>query len=127
MPFYFRAFWEAVRGYPHEIAIGYLKAITYYWGHEHCAGLKDDSEYLRKVCELDKDEWETAQEIIFDNNHFFVLGEDAKWHQKRASELYSEVKAAYESAVKGGKNRWKNIPRMQRTAIARRAANQRWK
>src|ERR1017187_7546239 len=95
MPFYGDDFFRAIKGHPASISLGYLKAIWHYWSHEHGKGLRDDSEYLRSVCELSKDEWESAQEIIFDNDHFFALGEDGKWHQKRAASECEKAKLAH--------------------------------
>jgi uncharacterized protein YdaU (DUF1376 family) len=126
MPFYFRAFFEAVRGWPAVAKVAYLQAITYDWGHEHCAGLKDDSEFLRGVCGVDKDEWEMVMALAFDNDKFFVLGEDGKWHQKRAAEEYKKAEAAYDKVVKGGKNRWAGVSKSEHSRITRLGAKVRW-
>ncbi len=100
IPFYALEFWQAVEGQPDYIVVGYLRAITHYWMHSHCKGLRDDSEYLRKLCRIDPSDWETAQGVIFDNERFFTLGEGGMWQQKRARELWRDTKSAYDRRVK---------------------------
>lgn len=111
MPFYGNDFFQAVKGQPDIVAFGYLKAIWYYWNHEHCKGLRDDSEFLRKVCEIESEYWETCCPLIFDNNRFFTLDADGMWHQHRAEEEWKVRSKNYErtvaNAVKGGHARWK--------------------
>lgn len=105
MPFYFRDFWEAVKGQPDFVKVGYLQALTYYWGHTHCKGIENkSSENLRKICEVDKDDWEEATAFIFDNDKCFCLDTSSeRWHQKRAQEVWDETKAKYEAQVKNGR------------------------
>lgn len=100
IPLYYRDFFEAVRGHPDFVGMGYLKAICHYWGHAHCKGLKNESEFLRRVCEVDRDNWELARSVIFDNDNFFTIGEDGLWHQKRAAVLWKEAKAAYDAKLR---------------------------
>lgn len=111
MPFYFRAFFEAIKGQPPYIGMGYLVAICYYWGHNNCEGLKDDDEFLRRVCEIDKLEWKEAKAFIFDGDKCFTQDANGIWHQKRAYEEWHKAKTKYEkfskSGSKGGTNRWK--------------------
>lgn len=97
------AFWQAVEGLPSHIIEGYLRALTYYWGHNHCDGLQDNSEFLRKVCRIESHQWEDACKIIFDNDKFFTLGEDQKWHQKRAKKEWAIAVEKYERASRGGR------------------------
>ncbi len=111
IPFYGDKFFQAVKGHADHISMGYLRAIWFYWSHTHCEGLKDNSEFLRKVCEIEKDQWDEAISIIFDNDKFFVLGQDGMWHQATAAEYWKASKAKYEAAVARGKAgseaRWK--------------------
>lgn len=100
IPFYFREFWEAVKGLPDYIQVGYLKAITFYWGHEHCGGLKHDSEYLRKICEIERENWDEAQAVIFDNDKFFKLDDNDRWQQKTAQETWQNMQKRYQDNVK---------------------------
>ncbi len=113
IPLYGDEFFQAIKGHPDTVGIGYLRAIWHYWSHNHCKGLRNDSEVLRRICEIDKSEWESAQAIIFDNDHFFAIGEDGLWHQKRASILWNASKEIYDKNVK-------------RTAGARASTKKRW-
>ncbi len=110
-PFYAADFWQAVEGFAEHIVVGYLRAITHYWCHEHCEGLRDDKEYLRKVCRIERDQWDEACAIIFDNEKFFTQDATGLWQQKRALELWREQVEKYEVArtrgFAGAKARWK--------------------
>jgi uncharacterized protein YdaU (DUF1376 family) len=109
MPFFGKDFFLAIDGYPELVGLAYLRAIWVYWADTACTGLRNDSEFLRRLCHVDRDDWEEVFEIVFDNDKFFYLGgEDGKWHQNRAWEEYQTTKAKYDAVVKGGKNRWKN-------------------
>jgi uncharacterized protein YdaU (DUF1376 family) len=115
MPFYWFDFWQAVKGWPYPAIVGYQKALTHYWFHENCDGLKNDSGFLRKICELDKEEWTECMELIFDNRKFFVLDKRTKlWKQKRADEEWAKAIKTFERKSYGGKytaaKRWGNIP-----------------
>lgn len=83
--------------------MGYLRALWHYWHQTHCTGLKDDSEFLRGVCEIDSTEWDAAFNVIFDGAQFFIIGDDEKWHQKRASMLYQEAVKRYDAKVAAGR------------------------
>jgi uncharacterized protein YdaU (DUF1376 family) len=111
MPFYGNDFFQAVKGLPDHVWGGYLKAIWYYWNHEHCRGLRDNSEFLRRVCEIDKEQWEEACPLIFDNKKFFTLDADGMWHQNRAEEEWKARSQIYDrlvsNAQKGANARWK--------------------
>ncbi len=111
MPLYGADFFDAVRGQPDHIGLGYLKAIWYYWTHTHCEGLRDDQEFLRKVCEVERDDWAEAMAVIFDNDKFFTLDADGTWHQKRAAQEWAKAKEKYQRKVKqtseARKKRWK--------------------
>jgi uncharacterized protein YdaU (DUF1376 family) len=99
MPFYGSAFFQAVEGQPDFIASGYLRAIWYYWSHAHCEGIPDNEEFLRRLCRIEKEYWPYAREVIFDNDQFFTMGEDGKWHQKRAAEEWKKSSKKYEQRV----------------------------
>lgn len=100
-------FWPAVEGLADHVIIGYQRALSYYYQHNHCHGLKNDDEFLRKLCRIDKDQWPDARDLIFDNDKFFLLGQDDLWHQKRASDDYKQAEKDYKNAVNRGKSRWK--------------------
>ena len=94
MPFYWPDFWTAVKGWPDCAIVGYQKALSHYWFHLHCAGLRDDAEFLRRVCEREKDDWDTCMELVFDNNKFFKLDlRSGLWRQKRADEEWARCLA----------------------------------
>ena len=113
---------SAVKGYPSFVKWAYWTAIWFYWSHNHCKGLTDDDNFLRGICELDKDEWQTARDIIFDNDHFFTQDANGLWHQKRAQEEWSKSLAKYNKQVakskKGAKARWTPPPRRNATGNA---------
>ena len=90
MPFHGLDFFEAVKPYPDYIVAGYLRAIWHYWHHARAEGLPNNQEMLRKICGVEKVEWKEAGAIIFDGDRFFFLGEDDKWHQKRAHAEYRD-------------------------------------
>jgi uncharacterized protein YdaU (DUF1376 family) len=100
MPFYGNEFLQAIEGQSDSVAMGYLRAVWFYWHHTHCKGLKDDGEFLRKVCRIEKDEWPSAREVLFDNNHFFTQDTNDLWQQKRASQIWEQMKVRYESKIK---------------------------
>ena len=99
MPFYGNAFFSAVEGRSAHVAIGYLRAIWKYWNHTHCAGLPDDDEYLRAICHCPEKEWGQTKAVIFDNDQFFCLNGDGKWHQKRASQAHATRADLYRRQV----------------------------
>lgn len=102
IPLYGRDFFDAVDGHDDRVAMGYLRAIWNYWNVTKCEGLEDNSERLRKICRIDAEHWEKDREIIFDNEKFFTLGEDGKWHQKRAASEWKKAEEKYERAVRAG-------------------------
>lgn len=111
IPLYYRDFFEAVKPYPPDVGIAYLKAICHYVGHLHCKGIDNDDEQMRRLCEIERLEWARVKAVIFDNEHFFILDGEGRWHQKRAEEEYRKSIARYEAAVsrgrKGASSRWK--------------------
>ena len=113
MPMYWPDFWTAVRGWPDIAILGYLKALSYYWHHDHCNGLRDNPESLRLICERDKSDWVDCMGLIFDNKDFFTLEYDSGsglWHQKRARDEWKKWNNNYQSAVSraklGAEARW---------------------
>lgn len=104
MPFYFRAFFEAIKGQPPATGLGYLSAICYYWGHTGCRGiLNTNDEFLRRICEIERDDWDASKDFIFDNDQAFALDSNGLWHQKKAAEIWAETKLEYDKAVERGK------------------------
>jgi uncharacterized protein YdaU (DUF1376 family) len=103
MPFYGNDFLAAVEGHSDGVFRAYVCAIWHYWHNNHCKGLPNDVEYLRKICRRDKDEWPDIYAVVFDNDKFFVFGEDGLWHQKRAEEEWAKSKAKYEGCSIRGK------------------------
>jgi uncharacterized protein YdaU (DUF1376 family) len=97
-------FFQAVHGKPAYVKAGYLSALCYYRFHNHCQGLENDSEFLRKVCDITPAEWREGFNIIFDNEFFFTLDVDGLWQQKRAKEDYEEDRGKYWKAVARGLN-----------------------
>jgi len=115
MPLYGDEFFAAIEGLPENIGMGYLRAIWHYWGHTHATGLRDDPEFLRRLCRIERHDWEEARAVIFDNDKFFTLGEDGKWHQSRAASEWKKSKDAYDLKLKratdGAKARWRKVRR----------------
>jgi len=110
MRFYFRDFFEAIDGLPDSIGLGYLRLIGHYWGNNHTKGLENNPEVIRKICRIERDEWQEWQDTIL--GRFFELDEDGMWQQKRAQLLWAETNANYQSAVNRGKAgaaaKWQN-------------------
>jgi uncharacterized protein YdaU (DUF1376 family) len=111
MPFFGKDFFLAMDGHSELVLAAYLRAIWNYWSNTACQGLKNDKEFLRRVCHVDAAEWDSVFETIFDNDKFFTLAADDLWHQKRAQEEYEKTKAKYDAVVRGGQNRWKGARR----------------
>jgi uncharacterized protein YdaU (DUF1376 family) len=110
MPFFGNDFFLSVDGYSEVVIAAYLRAIWNYWSHTGCRGLKNDSEFLRRVCHVESAaDWQEVFETIFDNDKFFCLGADELWHQKRAQEEYAKAKAKYDAVVRGGQNHFKKV------------------
>lgn len=123
MPFFGPAFVQAARAHGRAVAGSYIFVLVHYWFHEHCRGLRDDDDMLRRICECDKEEWPETKDRLFDNDQFFTLGADGLWHQKRADEEWEKSTLRIEA----GKKRWENINPQERAKAARHAAKQRWK
>jgi uncharacterized protein YdaU (DUF1376 family) len=111
MPFYGNDFFQAITGYDENVGMAYLKALWHYWHHENCRGLKDEQEFLRRICGCDRDSWAIVRDVIFDNDRFFTLDTEGLWRQKRADELWDTSQKKYTSAIIRGKNgaaaRWR--------------------
>jgi len=54
MPFWGNDFFESISGYNSDVGLGYLRAVWHYWHKTECNGLKNDDDYLRRVCCFDK-------------------------------------------------------------------------
>lgn len=91
-PFYQNEFFQAIEGLPDLVSIAYLRAISYYWAHNHCVGLEDDDEFLRRLCRVERDEWPNTKPIIFGRFFKLVAG---LWHQKRAQEEWAKATRLY--------------------------------
>lgn len=89
MRFFGNDFEAATKGWSRSDRWSYLAAIWHYRSHTHCAGLPDDDDFLRRICECDPQEWQRVKGRIFDNGRFFKLI-DGKWHQNRAARDYQE-------------------------------------
>jgi len=109
MPFYGGDFLSATSGMTDACFRCYLKLIWHYWHHSHCTGLNDNRDELRRICGVDKETWDEVFDQIF-NDQFFSLGEDGKWHQKRAEEEWQKSQAAYDKVLNrakaGAEGRW---------------------
>lgn len=127
MPFYHRDFWEAVEGMPPWMMVGYLRALTYNWGHNGCEGLENDENFLRDVMRIDTENWPKAWDKLFTGTKFFTLGEDGLWHQKRQDQIWLESVKQYNAKVKGGQARNQQLSKDQRSAIAKAGAVAKWK
>ena len=96
MPLYGNDLFQAIEGLSDTIGLAYIRVIWYYWHHNHCRGLRDESEFLRRLCRIEKDEWTEATAILFDNDKFFTLGEDGLWHQKRTDQEWQSSVNKYQ-------------------------------
>lgn len=110
IPFHGDEFFTAVEGFEPIVSLGYLRAIWYYWSHTHCAGLKDDQNFLRRICRIEQSDWEEVMCVIFDNDQFFKLDNSGLWRQKRADELWKKAEHEYNrnrlAGLAGAKARW---------------------
>lgn len=115
IPLYGSDFFEAMKPHGEKVGWPYLKAIWHYWKHTHCKGLPDNSEALRRICEVEKENWDEICSVIFDNDKCF--SQDATtglWHQKRAALEWQKSVAKYQSAVNAAHASWKNRPRKKK-------------
>ena len=117
MPFYGNEFFQAVEGQDELVIVSYMRVIWHYWHHAHCAGLEDNKELLRRLCRVDRDDWERVCAVVFDNDKFFTMDEIGIWRQKRADELWQQQQKNYnfnvERARLGAKVRWNCARRKQ--------------
>jgi len=108
-PFFGNDFFEAVAGYSDTILASYLRALWHYWHHTGCEGLRDDDNYLRRVCVPDGLNWPETKGIIFDNRYFFRL-ENGLWQQHRCREEFQRSIAIGNRrsriGAKGAQARW---------------------
>ncbi len=93
MPLYGNDFFSAVEGRTASVAVAYLRALWHYWHHYHCAGLPPDSDYLRRVCHADKDDWPSVEPVVF--GKLFFQDTHGLWQQKRAQHEYAKALASY--------------------------------
>ncbi|MDE2100096.1 MAG: hypothetical protein KGL39_22770 [Patescibacteria group bacterium] len=103
MPFWGDKFFTAVKGRPDFVKLGYITGLWYFWSHNHCIGLENNSDFLRGVCEVSEKNWAVSEPIIFDNNKFFTLNENGLWIQTYAVELWNEKIESYRRRVEAGK------------------------
>lgn len=97
MPYYGKEFEAATKGYKKVIKWCYLTALWHYWHHTHCAGIPDNDDYQRNVCELEGDPlWEQVKPVVF--GVFFKL-DNGLWHQKRMLEIFNHVQGVYKKRV----------------------------
>lgn len=99
MPFYWMEFWHAVEGLSDQSIVAYQRVLSNYWHQNHCAGLRDDDEFLRRICRCDRDDWKSIRETIFDNDRFMTQDADGLWHQKRAHEEWIAASKKYQTAM----------------------------
>lgn len=97
MPYYGNDFEAATKGFSPSTKWAYLCAIWHYWHHTHCAGLPDDNESLRRICEVEMIDWGRIKGQVF-NSPFFTLT-DGVWHQSRSREIYTKWDKAYKAKV----------------------------
>lgn len=91
----------AAKGHPAFVKWGYIVALCYYRCHNHCKGLEDDDEFLRKICEIEKEDWIKSKPIIFGG--YFQLDTNGLWQHAIAFEDYKEDCDTYEKAVLKGR------------------------
>ena len=91
MPVHWPEFWQAVEGLSPVIIVAYLRAMSYYWHHNGCKGLHNDSEFLRNLCRCDREDWGSVFGILFDNGGNFFKQENGLWHQKRCRHEYTHA------------------------------------
>jgi uncharacterized protein YdaU (DUF1376 family) len=112
MPFYGNDYFSAVDAQPEHIALGYIRVLWHYWSHNHCDGLRNDPDQLRRICRIEREHWPAAFPIIFGD--FFKLDNDGLWQQQRCKDEYKVAVERYESAVSrgriGAEKRWRSKP-----------------
>jgi len=113
MPMFWPDFWQAVEGLDCKLIVGYQRCLTKYWFHTNCEGLDDDDGQLRRLCQLDSDEWSDWKKHLFSKNKpdkSFFYFEHGKWHNKRAKEEWTKsiiyLEKIHARAVAGAKGRW---------------------
>jgi hypothetical protein len=122
MPLYGNDLFVATRGHPPYCCLAYIKAIWYYWHHNHCRGLKNDDYYLRGICECELIHWEEVRNMVFDNQDFFTLDESGLWRQKRTDVEWEFAQNRYNRAMNGGLSRSSRLTDERRSEIARKGA-----
>lgn len=104
--FYPGEFFAAIEGYADPFGWCYFCAIMHYWQVNHCEGLRNDDEFLRRICRCSAEDWQTIGPIIFDNNgKFFRQDEsgDGLWKQKRAREEWEKAEKTIASLSAAGR------------------------
>ena len=99
MPFYGNDLIQATERLSDAAFRAYVKAIWNYWSDTHATGLPDNDRMLYQICGK-PDGWDEVKAEIFGGNGYFFLGEDEKWHQKRAGILHAEVMRNYGARCK---------------------------
>lgn len=112
MPFFGRDIFSEVDGLSDLVAMAYVRALWHYWSRTQCGGLPNDCALLRKVCRVEREDWEIVSETIFDNEQFFTLDSDGLWQHDRTLAAWREVKEKYDK-------------RMRQTAAANEARRKR--
>ncbi len=113
----------AVEGQSDTVIVAYMRAITFYWCHRHCRGIANDDESMRKICRVDKDDWQFVRPVVFDNDHFFTVGSDGLWHQNRSAELWEIAARRYASVISAGGKRWAGKSDKERSEAMKRIRN----
>lgn len=109
MPLFGNEFFQAVEGLPEEVGFKYLRVCWHYWHHNHCKGLLNDEEFLRRLCRCERHEWPTVRQTIFDNEKFMTL-QEGLWHQNRCRQEWARAIEIMENNKKrtqaANKKRW---------------------
>jgi uncharacterized protein YdaU (DUF1376 family) len=99
-PFFYRDVFDETECEPEFIFGGYMRAICRYWS-ECCQGLRNDTEYLQKICHLTDEQWAKVRDTIF--GKFFYLDEETDlWKHPRIDQQWTKAEAAYARCIKGG-------------------------
>lgn len=100
MPFFGRDFFADTDGMTDLLSQAFLRALWHYWSQTKCAGLQDDQVFLRKICRVEREDWEDVSATLFDNDRFFTIDESGLWHHEPTRKSWSEVKEKYDKRMK---------------------------
>lgn len=81
MPFNGTRFFQATAMWSDDIQLKYVRALWFYWNDTKATGIPNDDDGLRRLCRCDVKDWMRIKGMVFDNNLFFKLEDDGKWHQ----------------------------------------------